>query len=440
MRRTYGETGRPAPLIEIRKPWREVARPEQLEPAGDWRIWLIDAGRGWGKTRTGAEWTAEMARKYPGCRIALTAATFADGRDTMIEGDSGMLSVLGRDEIKTYNRSTYSIVLTNGSRLRVFTSEKAKQLRGPQHHFAWGDEPAQWADASLGSRGGSDGSTFSNLNFGLRLPARPGWPSDYRARMCLTTTPKRVKLIKSRDEENPGLLQMDGVHLTAGHSDDNLANLDPAYRKAVIDPMRNTRLGRQELAAELLEDVPGALWSYELLERHRVAEIPETLSRVVVAIDPAVTAKAGSDETGIIVAGLAPGGHAYVWRDYSGRYSPSEWGKRALAAFDDEGADLIVAEVNNGGDLVKRNLQIERPYVAFKAVSASRGKATRAEPIATATENGRVHIVGALPELEEQLCSWVPGGDDTGESPDRLDAFVWAMTELIGRKAWGVVS
>lgn len=392
----------------------------------------MNTGRGWGKTRAGGEWLAEQAREYPGCRFAIVAQTFADGRDTMVEGESGLLSVFRPDEVRLWNRSNGELRLANGSRGRVFSAERPRALRGPQHHFAWGDEPAQWADATKGSR---EESTFSNLNFGLRLPARPGWPEGFRARMTLTTTPKRVKLLKSRDPENPGLLQMDGVFVTSGHTDENLANLDPDYRAAVIDPLRNTRIGRQELAAELLEDVPGALWSYDLLERYRVDVKPETLSRVVIAIDPAVTAKPGSDETGIIVAGLS-GDQAYVWRDHSGRYTPAEWARKAVLAFDAEEADLIVGEVNNGGDLVKRNLQIERSDIRYKGVHATRGKATRAEPIATATERGRVHIVGSLPLLEEQLCSWVPGGDDTGDSPDRLDAFVWAMTELLSRGSW----
>lgn len=391
-------------LAELdRYDWSQHARPEQLSPERDWNVWLILAGRGWGKTRTGAEWIKHNAMENPGTRWAIVAPTFRDARDTCVEGESGLLGIVPQNEVTYWNRSFGQLRLRNGSQVQCFGATEPDRLRGPQHHGAWCDELAVWPYAE----------TWDQLMFGLRLGKSP--------RTVVTTTPKPTKLVRSLVERNGG------VEITRGHTFDNAANLAPAALEELKARYEGTRLGRQELYAELLTDVEGALWSYDLLENNRVNEAPE-LVRVVVAIDPAVTAGDESDETGIIVAGVGNDGEAYVLADRSGRYSPDAWAHRAIAAFTDFGADRIIAEVNNGGDLVERVVRTVSPRISYKAVRASRGKQLRAEPIAALYEQGRVHHVGGFPDLEDQLTSWTP---NDGRSPDRLDALVWALTELM---------
>ncbi len=405
-------------------PWEQMARPAQRAPAGDWLVWLMLAGRGFGKTRSGAEWAKQQAQAMPGSRGALIAAKFADGRDTMVEGESGLLTILppsalrGGIREKAWNRSLGELHLDNGSRLKVFSSERPGSLRGPQHHYAWGDEPAEWLDASQGA---AKDTTWSNLLFGLRLGQRP--------RVMLTGTPKPLQLIKDllfvggdrRQGRRPD------VHLTTGSTYDNLVNLAPTFREQILAQYEGTRIGRQELQAELLEDVEGALWQLGRIEELRVARAPE-LVRVVVAIDPAVTSGEDSDETGIVVAGRGLDGHGYVLADRSGRFTPKGWAERAVLALDDHKGDRVVAEANNGGDMVEATLRTVRPTVPFLKVTATRGKRIRAEPIAALYEQGRVHHVGSFDQLEDQMCSWLP---DSGESPDRMDALVWALSELM---------
>ncbi len=360
----------------------------------------------------------------PASRGALIAATWPDGRDTMVEGESGLLSILPPSLIRggsietAWNRSLGELYLENGSRLKVFTSERPGRLRGPQHHYAWGDEPAEWQDANQGI--GKD-TTWSNLMFGLRLGQHP--------RVVLTGTPKPVQLIKDllfvKGDRRRG--RRPDVHLTTGSTYDNLANLAPTFREEILAQYEGTRIGRQELQAELLEDVEGALWQAARIDELRAAAAPE-LVRVVVAIDPAVTSGEDSDETGIVVAARGIDGHAYVLADRSGRYTPKGWAERAVLALDDHKADRVVAEANNGGDMVEATLRTVRPTVPFLKVTATRGKRIRAEPIAALYEQGRVHHVGSFDRLEDQMCAWLP---DSGESPDRMDALVWALSELM---------
>ena len=403
--------------------WDTWARPEQHPPAGDWFAWLIEAGRGWGKTRTGAEYAKagsdQSLMNLDGARWALVAETFADGRDTMVEGESGLLAILppsalrGGSVATAWNRSMGELYLENGSKAKIYASERPGLLRGPQHHGAWGDEPAKWKDAH---KGDTEDTTWSNLLLGLRLGPDP--------RCVLTTTPKRVKLLLGT-KDKPGIRGQDGVVLTKGTTYDNLGNLAPTFRAKILGRYEGTRLGRQELNAEILDDVEGALWSSALLEANRVDTFPD-LARLVIAVDPAVTAEDDSDDTGIIAAGRA-GDTAYVIEDDTCHEHPTDAMARAVKLYRDLSADEIVVEANNGGDFLPSLIHTIDPTVKVRKVHASRGKLTRAEPIHGLTEQGRVKFVGSFPDLDDQLTSWVPGED---RSPDRLDAFVWAVTAL----------
>lgn len=382
-------------------------RASQTTPPGDWRTWLILAGRGWGKTLTGAEDVKTYGLEHPSSRIAIVARTIADARDTCVEGQTGLLSVLPRSAISTWNRSMGELILTNDTRYKLFSAEEPDRLRGPQHHRVWCDELASWGQ---GTGDNQWPAAWDMLMFGLRLGDDP--------RCVVTTTPRPTKIIKH-------LVSADTTHATRGHTDENAANLPPAFLNEIMGRYAGTRLGRQELDAEILEDVPGSLWTWAMLDNRKAA--PD-LTRVVVAVDPAVTSGEESDETGMVVAGLGVDGRGYVLADRSCRLSPDGWARRAVQAFDDHAADLVVAEVNNGGDLVEHTVRTVRRTVPFKKVHASRGKQTRAQPVAALYEQGRVSHVEPFPELEEQLTTWTP---ESGASPDRLDALVWAMSELM---------
>lgn len=429
----------------FRPPWREVARAGQIAPphpprlgAPDpdcpaWFIWLIMAGRGWGKTRTGGERAAEWGREYPGIRVALVAATFADGRDTMVEGESGLLSIFNAQELRggsidaAWNRSLGELFLANGSRYKVFSSEKPRQLRGPQHHCAWGDEPAFWQDADDGT---AKDTTFTNLRIGTRLPPIKTWPKTFHSEIVLTTTPKPCALLKSRNPSAPGLLDDPNVIITRGTTQENIDNLSDSYKATVIAPLEGTRLGRQELYGNLLEDVEGALWESSVIDAARVPTVPRgvTFKRVVVAVDPATTSGEDSDDTGIIVAALGSDGDGYVLADRTCHLSPDGWAKAAIKAYKTFEADRVVAETNNGGDMVALTLRTVDPRVPFKKVTATRGKRVRAEPVAAKYEQGKIHHVGVFPELEDEMCSFTV---DSSTSPNRMDALVWALTELM---------
>jgi phage terminase large subunit-like protein len=398
--------------------WRLQARPNQLTPAGNWNIWLILAGRGWGKTRTGAEDVADYGSRMPQSRIAVVAPTIADARDTCVEGESGLLNCLPSGVIAKWNRSMGELVLKNGTLYKCFSSEEPERLRGPQHHRAWADELAAWKYLD---------DTWDQLMFGLRLKASDG----SNPQVVCTTTPKPLKFLKN-------LIKRTDVHITKGSTDENKENLSAAALAQLYGRYAGTRLGRQELNAEILDDVEGALWTHEMIEESRLV-VPEgidiatvvdqlNLVTIVVGVDPAVTAKKTSDETGIVIAGRSRAGHGYVLADMSGRYSPDQWARKVVRAYDMWDADRIVPEVNNGGDLVAANIMSVDPYAKIKPVHASRGKIVRAEPVAALYEQKKIHHVGHMLDLEDQMTSYSP--EDATESPDRLDALVWALTDM----------
>lgn len=384
--------------------WQIWARPDQLTPPGDWRIWLILAGRGWGKTKTGAEDVKAYGLRYPRSRIGIVAPTFADARDTCVEGESGLLSCLPPGSVDKWVRSLGELVLTNGTRYKVFSADEPERLRGPQHHRMWFDEIAAWKYAQ---------ETYDMALFGLRLGMNP--------QAVLTTTPRPIRLLLD-------LLARAGrdVHVTRGSTYDNADNLAPAFLAQIVSRYAGTRLGRQELLAEILDDTPGALWKREQLEALRVTKHPD-LSRIVVGIDPAVTSAEGSDETGIIGAGLGTDDGGYVLEDASLRGTPHQWATAAVTLYHRLKADRIVAEANQGGEMVEHTIHTVDPNVPVTLVHASRGKLTRAEPVAALYEQSRVHHVGTFPALEDQQCTWTQGD----ASPDRLDALVWALTDLM---------
>jgi phage terminase large subunit-like protein/DNA-directed RNA polymerase subunit RPC12/RpoP len=433
----------------IKRPWKEIARPEQLPPPGDWMTWLILAGRGWGKSRTAAEWAAERGRRYPGSRIALVGKTFADARDTMLEGESGLIACFNRDEFRNhseddgYNRSIGEIRLANGTHYKTYSAEKPWRLRGPQHHAAWCDEAAFWQDAS---RGLISDTTWSNLVITLRLPKKPGWDGEYQPQVVVATTPRPVALLRSTDPDpaRSGLMQRETTIITRGRTMDNIANLSEAYKDNVIAPLMGTRLGRQELDAEILEDMPGALWKREWIDRNRVSNpalVPD-LIRVVVGVDPSVTDGESSAQTGIVVAGAANNGRGYVLGDFTLRGSPMETMSKAISVFHEFKADRVIGEVNQGGDYLRTLIKTIDPNIPFQAVRATRGKAIRAEPISSLYEQNRISHVGTFSRLEDEMCSWLPTDP---VSPDMMDAAVWALWglhDLIGGSflsAYGVI-
>lgn len=375
------------------------ARPEQLPPPGDWLVWLFLAGRGTGKTRAAAEFIRGEVERGKARRIALVAKTPADARDVMIEGDSGLLSISPPWNRPLYEPSKRRLTWPNGTIALVFSSKEPDQLRGPQYDLAWGDEIRTWYYPQ---------ETWDNLMFGLRLGEHP--------RCVVTTTPLPISTIKK-------ILQSPDTVVTTGTTYANRANLAPSFFRQIISKYEGTRLGRQEIGAELLEDVPGALWN----RNNILYKPPPELQRVVVAIDPATTSGEGADETGIIVAGKGIDGNGYILADRSARISPDGWARRAVQAFDDFEADRIIGESNNGGEMVGLTIGTVRKNLPYTAVHASRGKQARAEPVAALYEQHRVFHTQPFNELEDQLVTWTP---ESGESPDRLDALVWALTEL----------
>jgi phage terminase large subunit-like protein len=390
--------------------WPAVARPNQLPPLGDWwQIWLLLAGRGFGKTRTLAEWVCDQAASGQASRIALVAATAADARDVLVEGESGILAVAPPGCRPIYEPSKRRLTWPNGAIATTFSAEEPDRLRGPQHDAAVCDELASW----------SHPETWDMLQFGLRLGRKP--------RCLIATTPRPTKLLRE-------LLAREGhdVVVTRGSSYDNKANLAPTFFAQIVKKYEGTRLGRQELNAELLEDTPGALWSHAIIDAARMTAAP-LLQRIVVAIDPAVTSGEDADETGIVVVGKDANGHGYVLQDLSGKYSPTEWARIAVAAYQTHRADRIVAERNNGGNMVDATIRMIDPNVALSTVWASKGKVTRAEPVSALYEQGRMHHIGPFPQLEDQMANFTTDFDRAaaGYSPDRVDSLVWACTELL---------
>ena len=447
-----------AEWLALQRRWALLARDDQRAPAGDWLVWLMMAGRGFGKTRAGAEWVDAWARANHGGRIALVGATMDDVRHVMIEGESGLLSVAGDRIAPLWNPSLGRLIWPGGTLAACYSAAEPEGLRGPAHHLAWADEVARW-DAGGGSAGGARDAAartrgqraWDNLMMGLRLGERP--------QVLATTTPRPVPVLRT-------ILAMDGVRLSGGPSGDNIANLSGSFLSAMRAAYGDTLLGRQEIGGELIEDVPGALWTRAMLEgcrwggavpppsprsasqqadklhyplprgeRENSADF--ALSRVVIGVDP--PASSTGDACGIVVAGALscpePEGFEFVvLADASvERASPERWARAVAEAAMRWGADRIVAEANQGGEMVRRVLEAERRHLPVELRFASVGKAARAEPVALAYARGRVAHAGVFAALEDQLCGMQAGGGyaGPGRSPDRADACVWALAELM---------
>jgi len=395
----------------IERDWQSIARKEQLVPEDDkWSIFLLMAGRGFGKSLAGAQWVRSLAESGKAERIALVGPTAADIRDTMILGQSGLMSITPNSFRPLYEPSKRRLIYPNGVQAHMFSSEEPERLRGPNFSAAWLDELGAWRNVQ---------ETFDQLQFGLRLGRRP--------RQMITTTPRALTILKDlvkRANDGTG-----DVILRRGSTYDNAANLAPSFLSTIVKRYENTRLGKQELDGLLLEDVEGALWTRDMIEAARIqpSAMWQEMKRVVVAIDPAVSVGENSDETGIIVAGLGFDDRAYVLEDLSGKYSPIEWATKAVGAYKRNRADRIISETNMGGQMVEATIRAVDPNVPYKGVHAKRGKLIRAEPVSALYEQRRVVHVGMFAELEDQLTGWQPGSSD---SPDRLDALVYAVTDL----------
>ena len=388
--------------------WHLNARPNQLQPLGDWLFWILLAGRGFGKTRVGAETVREWAED-PEERILLVGPTAKDVHETMVEGPSGLLACYPPERRPVWNSSDGEIKFPSGAIGITRAAIEPERLRGPQFRKFWFDE---WCACRYAQE------AWDQIMFGFRMPSAA-------LRGVITNTPKPIKPLIE-------ILKHPRCVVTRGTSDDNKANLSPEFIRTVIDPYRGTRLGRQEINAEILEDVPGALWTRSIIEETRGKQSDVRLDgivRIVVAVDPAVTSNADSDETGIIVAALTRNWHVLILDDLSCRESPLGWARVAINAYRFRRADRIVAEVNNGGDLVIGNIRAIDPSASVRSVRASRGKYIRAEPVAALYEQHRVHHIGAFPALEDQMTGWTPQSGE--KSPDRMDALVWAVTELL---------
>ncbi|MDA8348211.1 MAG: terminase family protein, partial [Pseudomonadota bacterium] len=393
----------------LKTDWSRLARQNQLPPPGDWRIWLLLAGRGFGKTRTIVEFVRAEVEAGRACRIALLAATASDCRDVLVTGHSGILNVFPEPSRPIYEPTKRLLSWKNGAIATMYSADEPDRLRGPQFDLAICDELAAWRYPEA----------LDMLLLGLRIGKNP--------RVAIATTPRPTKVIRD-------LLAREGrdVAVTRGSTLDNRQNLAPAYVEQIIERYKGTRLERQEIHGEVLEDTPGALWNRDTLEQTRVEAAPKDLQRIVVAIDPAGSSEEGADETGIVVAGIGQDGHAYVLEDISGRYDPTGWARRALGAFHVWKADRIVCETNYGGEMVRATIEAVDPTVPVKPITSSRGKVLRAEPIAAFFEQRKAHIVGSLPELEDQACrftaDWTRSRDG---SPDRVDAMVFALSDLM---------
>ncbi|MCA0369490.1 MAG: terminase family protein [Proteobacteria bacterium] len=385
--------------------WPARARANQLPPLGDWRVWLILAGRGFGKTRTGAETIRAWISSKTARRIALVGHHHMDAKRVMVEGESGLLSTYPDHERPTFVSTQGILKWKNGARAQLFSALRPDDLRGPQFDAAWVDELAKFPDPE---------SLWDQLMFTLRKGEAP--------RVIVTTTPRPCPFLKK-------LMAREGqdVVITRGTTFDNAPNLATSFVEAIEARYGHTRLGAQELYGEMVEDIKDALWTPKMLDGARQEATPP-LVRLVIAIDPAVTSHAKSDETGLIVAGKDAKGCAYILADHSGRMTPAQWSQKSVALYHQHQADSIIAEVNQGGDLVSHMIKSLDPLVPFRAVRATRSKLTRAEPIAALYAQGRVKHVGRdLKRLEAQLTSYTPGCS----SPDRMDALVWALTELL---------
>lgn len=404
----------PEELEELKYDWMFWARETQLAPKGNWNTCLFLAGRGAGKTRSGSEWV-RLQIKAGAKRLAAVAPTKGDVRRVMVEGDSGLLSVCWKGDktdkgdalgFPDWSPTNNTITWANGAKVEFFSAEDPERLRGPQFEGAWCDEVCSWNHSEM---------VWDMLQFCLRLGKHP--------RSFLTTTPKPTKLLR-RIVADPKTVRL------TGSTYDNAANLADTYLDAVKTTYEGTRLGRQELYAEILDEAAGALWNRELLEQCEIddSELPEYFNRIVVAVDPATTTKVDSDQTGIIVAGIDVNGCCYVLDDSTDYHTPQETAKKVCDLYHEFEADAVVAEGNQGRDYVKHTIQQEDPSINVRMVHAQRGKHARAEPVSALYERGLVKHVKGLDKLEDQMVQWEPLG--TMGSPDRIDALTWAITEL----------
>ena len=395
--------------------WEYVARPNQLPPPGDWRVWMIMAGRGFGKTRAGAEWVRMIADSNPGARIALVSSSLAEARAVMVEGESGLMAICRPDHKPVYEPSLHRIRFANGAQAQLFSAAEPEALRGPQHSHAWCDEIGKWPLSSQRAT-----RCWDNLLLGMRLGGDP--------RIAVTTTPRAVPLVQRLVAQ---AADSGEVVISRGGTDDN-DRLPDRFHEAIKSEYGGTQLARQEIDGELLDDIEGALWTRSLLEVSREdGAVPES-ARVVVAVDP--PASASGDECGIIVAALGIDGVARVLADCSlARAAPAHWAARVANAAQEWNADRVVAEANQGGAMVESVLRAADQALPVKLVHAARGKVARAEPVAALYAAGRVRHVGVFARLEDQMCGLLTGGTyaGPGHSPDRADALVWAMTELM---------
>lgn len=388
--------------------WEVWARDKQLPPLGDWLTWMILTGRGWGKTRTGAEWVKDQAKKGAN-HIALIGQTKADVRDTMIEiGPASILKISDPKFYPEHEPSKRRLVWPNGCIGTIYSGDEPDQVRGPSHDRAWIDELSKFKYPQ---------QIWDNLMFGLR--------EGEDMRILVTTTPRPIAIIKN-------LIKDKNTITVRGSTYENRDNLSQRYFDYVIAPYVGTRLGQQEIEGKILEDNPNALWNRKIIDDNRVSKIPE-LIRIVIAVDPEAKDTETSAETGIIAAGLGIDGHGYILNDATIKGTPDKWGKEVISEYHKFKADRIVAEVNQGGDMVKFVIHTIDKNASYKDVHAAKGKHTRAEPVSALYEQGRIHHVGNFILLEDQLCEWVPGE----KSPDRLDALVWGITELILDKEEG---
>jgi phage terminase large subunit-like protein len=393
--------------------WEAWARPAQLEPAGAWTVWLILSGRGFGKTRAGAEWSRGRVEKHGGKRGAIIARTAADCRDTLIEGESGILACSPPWFMPKYEPSKRRLTWPNGAVATTFGADEPDLLRGPQFDWAWADELAAWRYPLA----------WDNLMFGLRLGINP--------KVVVTTTPRPTPIIKDLIKDSKDK-RFGSTVVTGGSTYENLDNLAPTFIREVIKRYENTRLGEQELYARILEDVAGALWSRQVIEATRIQRVARTFKRVIVGVDPQAAKDDDEEntvrETGIVVGGKSTQDHMYVIEDATTNGSPHEWGSEVVRQYYKHEADLVVGEVNHGGDMVGYVIQTIDPSVPFLAVRASRGKYVRAEPVAALYEQGKAHHLGMFPTLEDQMCTWLPG---QSQSPNHMDALVWMATEMM---------
>lgn len=464
----------PSKLQDLMHKWEFWARSNQLSPPGRWTYWVLLAGRGFGKTRTGAEWVHEKVEAGTAKRIALVAPTAADVRKVMVEGESGLLATAKPWNRPVFEPSKLQLVWPNGAIAQMFSAEEPERLRGPQCDTFWADEVAAWKNLQ---------NTWDMLQFGFRLGRHP--------QGCITTTPKPVpiikELVKQNIAENADPEAKKTIVLVKGSTYDNVGNLATPFMDQIVKKYEGTRLGRQELDAEILEDMPGALWSRGGIDENRVktsapsfkdtdlrelleydleanpgsnwysmqlewlkeraaslmAEIPDTLSRIVVAVDPNVSNTEGSDEIGIVIGGKGLSGQGYVLADFSTRGSPNEWASVAVLAHDIFGADRIIGEANQGGNMVEHTIASAAKFlklahkrasdhIGITMVHATRGKVTRAEPVSALYEQNRISHVGTHTVLEDQMCLFTSNFDRKamGYSPDRVDALVWSLHHL----------